>query len=66
MLGSVGKDWPPGEWPWEDGGSSGGPSPFRGLTMGGRRPGPNLERVDITISRKGWVRKRGCCWSLQL
>lgn len=46
MLGSVGKDWPPGEWLWEDGGSGGGASPFSGLTMGERRPGPNLERRD--------------------
>lgn len=46
MLGSVGKGWPPGEWLWEDGGSGGGPSPFSGLTMGERRPGPNLERRE--------------------
>lgn len=53
MLGSVGKGWPPGEWLWEDGGSGGGPSPFRGLTMGERRLGPNLERTEIAMSDMG-------------
>lgn len=53
MLGSVGKGWPPGEWLWEDGGSGGGPSPFSGLTMGERRPGPNLKRTETAMSRMG-------------
>lgn len=53
MLGSVGKGWPPGEWLWEDGGNGGGPSPFSGLTIGERRPGPNLERTEMAISRRG-------------
>lgn len=46
MLGSVENDCPPGDWLWEDGGSGGGPSPFSGLTMGERRPGPRLERTE--------------------
>lgn len=53
MLGSAGKGWPPGEWLWEDGGSGGGPSPFSGLTMGERRPGPNLENTEAAVSRMG-------------
>lgn len=52
MLGTVGKGWPPGEWLREDDGRGGGPSPFRGLTIGESRPGPNLERTDTAISRQ--------------
>lgn len=59
MLGSVGKGWPPGEWLWEDGGSGGGPSPFSGLTMGDRRPGPNLKTTETAMSRTGLWRLRG-------
>lgn len=46
MLGSAEKDWPPGEWLWEDG----GPIPFSGLTMGERRLGPKLEREQRGLS----------------
>lgn len=49
----MGKGWSPGEWLWEDGGSGGGPSPFSGLTMGERRPGPNLEETEAAVSRVG-------------
>lgn len=40
------KDCPSGDKLWEDDGSGGVSNPFRGLTMGERRPSPRLERID--------------------